>query len=255
MNLIEVNEYFNSFLKDESYNNDISLNGIQIENSDSRNKKIKRIAFAVDACEETAEKAALLKADILFVHHGLFWGQCERITNSHYRRIRSFIKNDLALVAYHIPLDANNPYGNNYGIASKLDLVNLQPFASWRNMLIGVKGELKRELSIEEICELVLGADKQPSCMLKFGKDKIKSIGISSGGSGEDVNQAAEQGLDLFLTGTFEHEQYHYAKEMKMNVLAGGHYQTETFGVSAIKEKVEKETDIECFFIDVPTGL
>ncbi len=255
MNLIEVNEYFNSFLKSENYYKDISLNGIQIENSDSKNKQIKRIAFAVDACEETAVKAAELNADVLFVHHGLFWGQCERITNSMYKRVSSFIKNDLALIAYHIPLDANNPYGNNYGIAKKIGLQKLEPFATWRDMIIGVKGELKEELTFEEISELLFWENKKSANLLKFGKDKIKTIGISSGGSSEDVDQAAEQNLDLFITGTFEHEQYHYAQEMKINVLAGGHYATETFGVCAVKEKVEKETDIECFFIDCPTGL
>ena len=90
-------------------------------------------------------------ADILFVHHGLFWGHCQTITGSFYKRIAAFIKNDLALCAYHIPLDANNPYGNNWGLAEKLGLVNCEQFGSWRGMILGVKGELPVECSVEEL--------------------------------------------------------------------------------------------------------
>ena len=120
MTLCELDNYFRGFLKIEDYATDPSRNGIQIQNSAPDKKQIKKVAFAVDACEATALAAVENGADLLFVHHGLFWGDCEVITGSVYARYNAFLKNDLALYACHIPLDANNPYGNNYGLAARL---------------------------------------------------------------------------------------------------------------------------------------
>lgn len=255
MTLVEINNWFNSFLKKEDFPSDISLNGIQIQNSEPESKQIKKIAFAVDACEETAKRAAEAGADLLFVHHGLFWGGCQTITGSFYKRISTFIKNDLALCAYHIPLDANNPYGNNWGLAARLGLRNCESFGTWRGMVLGVKGELSEELTINELAERVLRKGVTPRSVLSLGKEKIKTVGIISGGASDDVADAIEQGLDCYITGEFAHEDYHLAREMGINVIGGGHYETETVGVSLVMEKVEKELGIECIFVDVPTNL
>ena len=255
MTLVEINNWFNSFLKKEDFPSDISLNGIQIQNSEPESKQIKKIAFAVDACEETAKKAAEAGADLLFVHHGLFWGGCQTITGSFYKRISTFIKNDLALCAYHIPLDANNPYGNNWGLAARLGLRNCESFGTWRGMVLGVKGELSEELTINELAERVLRKGVTPRSVLSLGKEKIKTVGIISGGASDDVADAIEHGLDCYITGEFAHEDYHLAREMGINVIGGGHYETETVGVSLVMEKVEKELGIECIFVAVPTNL
>lgn len=255
MTLREFDDFINSFLRKEDFDKDISLNGIQIQNSDPDSKQIKKVAFAVDACEATAKRAAQAGADILFVHHGLFWGHCQTITGSFYKRISTFIKNDLALCAYHIPLDANTPYGNNFGLAAKLGLVNCGQFGSWRGMILGVKGELPKECTVAELAEKLMGPGKSPRALLDFGKAKIKTVGIISGGASEDVEYAVEEGLDCYITGEFAHEDFHFAKEMGINVIAAGHYETETVGVSLVMEKVQAETGLECIFIDEPTGL
>ena len=255
MTLIELDQYFNSFLKKENYPSDPSLNGIQIQNKEPSSKEIKKVAFAVDACELTALEAAKWGADLLFVHHGLFWGGCELLRGSHYKRIAAFIENDLALCAYHIPLDANNPYGNNYGLASRLGLKNLNPFGFWRGMSIGVKGELEKPLNIDELSQKLVRQGKSVNVKLPFGKDLIKSVGIISGGASEDVEQAVEEGLDAYIPGEFAHEQYHYAKEMGINVIGGGHYETEIVGVNLVMQKLMKEKSIDCKFLDFPTNL
>ena len=255
MTLFEFDNYINSFLKRENFDNDIAINGIQIQNSDPEKKEIKKVAFAVDACEATAKAAAQAGADILFVHHGLFWGHCQPLTGSFYKRIQSFIKNDLALCAYHIPLDANNPYGNNYGLAARLGLTDCLPFGTWRGMTLGVKGNLPKPLTVEEIAQKVLGDGKKPLTVLPFGNKEIHTVGIISGGAGEDVADAVEEKLDCYITGAYEHEDYHFAREMGINVIAGGHYETETVGVSLVMKKVEQELGLECVFIDEPTGL
>ena len=176
MTLNELDKWFRSFLKIEDFANDVSKNGIQIENSAPDAKQIKKIAFAVDACEETVQKAAAANADVLFVHHGLFWGGCETITGSFYKRVAPFLKNDIALYGCHIPLDANNPYGNNYGLAARINLKDLQSFGSWRGMEIGVKGILEKPLTVEQLAEKILGTGEKPLFILPFGKKEIKSV-------------------------------------------------------------------------------
>ena len=255
MTLIEFDNYINSFLCKGNYASDISLNGIQIQNSAPSEKQIKKIAFAVDACEATAKATADCGADVLFVHHGLFWGHCQTITGNFYKRVSAFIKNDLALCAYHIPLDANNPYGNNYGLAARAGLEQCEVFGTWRGMVLGVKGVLPQELTLDQLAQKVLRPGKEPNAILRFGKEKVKTVGIISGGASEDVADAVEQNLDCYITGEFAHEDYHFAREMGINVIAGGHYETETVGVSLVMQKVQSELGLECVFIDEPTGL
>ena len=255
MTLNQLNDYFNSFLKKENFPADPSRNGIQIQNREPDSKEIKKVAFAVDACQATARLAVEKGCDALFVHHGLFWGGCETITGSFYKRISTFINNDLALIAYHLPLDANIPYGNNAGLAARLGLTNLENFGEWRGMTIGVRGILPATLTIEEVTEKVLAPREKPLAILPFGKKEIRTVGIISGGATEDVEQAIELGLDAYITGEASHELYHYVEECGMNMICGGHYQTETLGVNLVKEKLEKEKGIECVFIDLPTML
>ncbi|MBQ9495517.1 MAG: Nif3-like dinuclear metal center hexameric protein [Treponema sp.] len=255
MTLIELDNYFNSFLRKENFAADPSRNGIQIQNSAPTEKPIEKVAFAVDACEATALAAAACGAQALFVHHGLFWGGCTVLTDSHYKRVAAFIKNDIALIAYHIPLDAHEKVGNNYGLASRIGLKRCVPFGEWHGMTLGVKGELRSLLSIDELARCALRSEKTPCAILPFGKKDIRTVGIISGGASEDVVQAAAENLDAYITGAFEHEYYHIAKEAGINVIAGGHYETETVGVNLVRAKLEKEKRIQTTFIDIPTGL
>ena len=257
MTLNELDEYFRSFLKIEDYPADVSKNGIQIQNSDPDKKQIKKVAFAVDACNGTALKAAEIGADLLFVHHGLFWSETEILVGAAYKRFLPFFKNDVALYACHIPLDANNPYGNNYGLAARIGLKNLRPFGEWRGMLCGVKGELENPVSVEELARLAHNKDEKPLCVLPFGKKNIKTVGIISGGGGgqSDIAQAVSENLDAYITGEAEHSSFHFIKESEINFIAMGHYFSETIGVQNIAKKLNKETGIETEFIDFPTGL
>ena len=255
MTLNELDAWLNAFLKKEDFSADPSRNGIQIQNSAPDVKEIKTVAFAVDACEATALAAAKEGADVLVVHHGLFWGGCETLTGNFYKRAAAFIKNDLALIGYHSPLDANNPYGNNYGLAAALGLSALEPFGFWHGMSIGVRGEFKTPVTAEVLRANFSKITKTEARLFQFGKSQIKTVGIISGGAGEDVDQAAALGLDCYITGEFTHQDFHPAEEFGINVISGGHYGTETMGVSLLKEKVEKELGLRTLFIDLPTDL
>lgn len=255
MNLYELDAYFNSFLHKEDFSSDISLNGIQIENSAPETKEIKKVAFAVDACESTALRAAQAGADVLFVHHGLFWGRCQTITGNHYKRIAAFLKNDIALCAYHIPLDANAEVGNNFGLARRMGLLDVQPFGKWRGMTLGACGTLPKAVSVDELARILFPEGEKPSHILPFGKKEIKKVAVISGGAGDDFDQAVQIGADAYVTGEVGHEEFHAIEESGINVIAGGHYQTETVGVKLVQAKLEKEKGLETIFIDIPTGL
>lgn len=257
MTLKELDAYFRSFLKIDDFPADVSKNGIQIQNSEPCKKEIKKVAFAVDACQETALKAAETGADVLFVHHGLFCPETGVLEGAAYKKFAPFLKNDVALYACHIPLDANNPYGNNYGLAARIGLKNLRPFGEWRGMLCGVKGELEKPLSAEELARRVHNKDEKPLCVLPFGKKEIKTVGIVSGGGGgqHDVEQAVLADLDAYITGEAEHSSFHFIKESGINFIAMGHYLSETVGVKNIAKKLKEETGIETEFLDFPTGL
>ena len=255
MTLNELNRYFNSFLHKEDYDSDVSLNGIQISNSAPNEKPITKVAFAVDACEATALKAAEAGAQVLFVHHGLFWGHCETITGTHYKRVAAFIKNDLALIAYHIPLDANEFVGNNFGIAKRIGLEKVRPFGKWRGMTLGAIGELSQEVKIDELAQKLFPNGEKPSKILPFGKEMIKKVAVISGGAGEDFTQAVKIGADAYITGEGSHEDYHGIEESGINVIAGGHYNTETVGVQLVQRRLEEDKGLQTVFIDIPTGL
>ncbi|MBQ8561646.1 MAG: Nif3-like dinuclear metal center hexameric protein [Spirochaetaceae bacterium] len=255
MTLHQLDDYFRSFLNMEHYRGDPSLNGIQVENSQPGGKEIRKVAFAVDACQETISRAATAGADLLFVHHGFFWGQCQTITGAHYQRIRQLLEKDMALYACHIPLDANELVGNNYGLARRLELQDLRPFGDWHGMTIGVGGTFPAPATLDSLVQRLFPGGERPLHLLPFGKKEISTVAIVSGGAARELSQAIEQGYDAFVTGEIGHEQYHQAMEAGINVVAGGHYQTETVGVSLVMEKLARETGIDIVFIQVPTGL
>ena len=209
---------------------DKSLNGFQIECPD---KEIKKVAFAVDASAETIDRAADEGADVLVVHHGLFWGEPIAIKGA----------------------DAHPVLGNNAQMALRLGMTSYDPFALFHGTYVGFKGSLPFPMTIPEIARL-LGFDREGGMdVLKFGPDMIGSVAIVSGAGGDDIEEAIAEGVDLFITGVAPHEIYHTAKENAMNVLSGGHYRSEVFGVKALERLTKGEWKLDTVFIDAETGL
>ncbi len=255
MTLHELHEMLHSYFCIKDFPNDPSLNGIQVQNSQPKEKKIRTMAFAVDACADTIKKAIEAHADTLFVHHGLFWGREQAITGMHYERIKQLILNDIALYACHLPLDAHPITGHNYALARLIGLENLQPFGQWQQSVIGVKGSFTKPKTIDAIVNAMFTDGSKPLTVLPFGKKEIHTAGIISGGGAGEITQAIEQNLDVYITGEIKHENYHTALENEISLIAGGHYATEKHGLRLLMEKIEKETDIVCVFLESPTGL
>jgi dinuclear metal center YbgI/SA1388 family protein len=249
----ELDRYFHSVFRiDDLAKIDSSLNGLQV----GREKpEIKKIAFAVDACMDGFRLATEWDADMVFVHHGLFWGKDLRVTGAHRRRLKYLFENDIALYAMHLPLDMHPEVGNNAGIAGTLGLTDTAPFGFYKGFDIGIKGRLPVLLTIDDAAKRLFGAEHEDLSSLPFGKRLIETVGIVSGGAPHEAVQAIEQDLDLYITGDASHSLYHQCREEGMNVISGGHYRTETWGVRLTAEKVLRETGIETRFFDIPTGL
>lgn len=232
--------------------NDVSLNGLQAGDTEA---EVKKVAFAVDACLESFEEAAKLKADLLFVHHGLFWGSPLTVTGSHYRRIKTLLDGGVGLFACHLPLDAHPLLGNNAQMALKLGLENTEAFAQYHGKKIGWAGTLREALTCEQIIEKLGIRTDAHNVIIRGGKEKNSSVGIVSGGAALDVDQAMDLGLDAYITGENSHQTYHPCMERGINMLCLGHYETETFGVKAVMRYVSEHYGLETCFIDIPTTL
>lgn len=253
MRLGELDRYFRALLSLADFDAiDSSMNGVQVQCSD---KPIQRIAFAVDACVEVFRRAAESHADLLFVHHGLFWGRPIALRGSHYHRVKYLIEQDLALYAAHLPLDAHPELGNNAGLAAALGLQEIAPFGAYHGVKIGCKGRFAETVTIEEALRRIGLQAERCQALLPFGPSEIRTAGIVSGGATREVAEAIEEGLDLYITGEASHQVYHACLEEHINLICGGHYETEVWGVRSLSERVARETGISTQLIDVPTGL
>jgi dinuclear metal center YbgI/SA1388 family protein len=237
---------------DEFSGADVALNGLQVAND---KQSVEKAAFAVDACLESIRRAAEWGADLLFVHHGLFWGRPLAVTGGHYQRLRALIQADLALYAVHLPLDMHPQLGNNAGLARRIGLQQLEPFGEYRGMKIGFKGSLPEAMSLEQVVRACCGSNEQGINVLPFGPESVSTVGIVSGGAADEAYQAVDEKLDLFITGDASHTIYHHCLEGGINVIFGGHYLTETYGVTLLSEKLRSESNLQTRFFDIPTGL
>ena len=234
------------------YGVDSSQNGLQVGDLDAQ---IHKIAFSVDASLATIKAAIAQKADVLFVHHGLFWGNSQTITGRHYERISTMIRNNLALFACHLPLDAHLTYGNNAQMAMKLNLRDIEPFAKFRGAYVGVKGRFASPVTAQQIIEMLGVRVNDTNFALNCRGKKFASVGIVSGGGAGDVYTAMDEDLDLLITGESRYSTINDCLEDDMSMLCLGHYETETFGVRAMVDMVGRELGLQTCFIDMPLGL
>jgi dinuclear metal center YbgI/SA1388 family protein len=224
-------------------------NGLQMENGG----RVRRIAAAVDASLATVRLAAAAQADLLLVHHGLFWGPTHPWTGKRYELLRCLLENDLAVYSSHLPLDAHPKLGNNAQLCAALGLKKLQPFFVSHGQPIGFQGQ--SGISRAELAHRLQRATGAKPLVIPGGPDMCRRIGVVTGGAGEDLRLAAAEGVDTFVTGEGPHWTYALAEELELNVFYGGHYATETFGVKALAEHLSRRFKVPWVFLDHPTGL
>lgn len=242
--------WLDDYLAIDAYD-DPSLNGLQVEGAE----EVTKVAFAVDASLSSFEQAADAGADMLIVHHGLFWGAPKALVGMHRRRVAYLLEHGISLYAAHIPLDAHREVGNNWGFARLLGMTDLEDFGLWKGAPIGVKGHLATPTPRRLLASLVEEKLGEPVMMLEGGPETVETLGIISGGAAWDVVTAAGEGLDAFLTGEPRHEIYHEAFERGINALFAGHYSTETVGVNLLASRLKDEFGLAVEFLHLPTGL
>jgi dinuclear metal center YbgI/SA1388 family protein len=226
---------------------DASLNGLQVRSRKSG--EIRKVGFAVDACLSTFERANALGVDLLVVHHGIKW-RPQKDRDLENKRAAYLKKNNIALYAAHLPLDLHEVYGNNMQLCRMLEVQAPWKFGRYHGIRIGYAGTLKRAISLESAAA-VLNKGLGSACRVhRFGKERIRTIGIISGGGGSMLKEACSSKLDCFLVGEIDLAVYNAAKEYGMNLIVAGHYATETVGVRSLMPLIRDSFGIEAVFVE-----
>ena len=243
MKLEKILSWMDKTLKVSSFD-DVSNNGLQIDRfatptqnlKTSKPQTISTVAFAVDASARAVEAAAKAGAQLLVVHHGISWGGgIKRIEGGVGNVVRAALKANLAIAAYHLPLDAHPTLGNNAQLAKLLGLKRVKPAFSYHGNVIGLTGVLESLESLE-----VLGL-LEKSAPLKAPL----TIGICSGGAGEFAEEAKNLGCDLYVTGEASWGDVIAAENCGMKMICAGHYETEVFGVRALSKAMKKALKVK----------
>ena len=250
MKLSELTAYLDQYLRIAEvpdYPN--ALNGLQVDGPD----QVRRLVVAVDACQATIDAALEGQADLLIVHHGLFWKGLESVTGRHGRRLRALLNGHLALYSAHIPLDVHPEVGNNAVLARQLGLANMTGFGDYEGQTLGVAGDL--QLDRAELVDRIATTLNVDPHVIGAGPVRTARVGIISGAAGSMIETARAAGVDTFVTGEGAHHTHFDAEELGVNVIYAGHYATETVGVKALAAHLDERFDLSWEFIDHPTGL
>jgi dinuclear metal center YbgI/SA1388 family protein len=244
--LTELTSWLDTYLKVADFK-DWSNNGLQVEG----NSAVTRVAASVDTSLRSIEDAVASGANLMVVHHGLFWNKPLMVTGPHRRRLQAALDAGLSIYAAHLPLDAHPEVGNNAMIASALSVQNVQPAFG-----IGRMGELPYELTLQDFAERVQKLTGE-ICLVHGGGGGtgVHKLGIVSGSGADFIEEAARLGLDTLLTGEPEHKHFHDAFELGVNVVYAGHYETEVFGVRALAARLEDQFGLPWQYLHLPTGL
>jgi len=226
-----------------------ALNGLQVENSGA----VTRIGAAVDASTRVVDEAIKRGVNLLIVHHGLFWPGLQPITGGRRRMLEQILRHDLALYSVHLPLDIHSVLGNNAQLASALGFENTEPFFQEKGQNIGLR--IEAEISRDELARKLEQSLAGPVRLFPSGPERARSIGLITGGAGSEIYAVAREGIDTFITGEAPHWAAIAADELGINLLLGGHYATETFGVKALAAHLADRFNLAWEFIDAPTGL
>jgi len=213
--------------------------------------EVHKIACGVSASRELFERAAESGAELVVVHHGLFWDKDSRVVDEVLRgRLRALFDADLTLAAYHLALDAHPEVGNNALLAAELGVQTDRRFTDW-----GFGGSLAAPTGMSDFSAVVQERLGRMPLLFPYGPETIERVAIVSGGAARFVGEAASQGYDCFVTGEADEPTKHAAKEAGIHFVAAGHYATETLGVRALAAKLADEFGLQWEFVDLPNPV
>lgn len=229
---------------------DSSPNGLQVQGAE----RVTRVAYAVDVSVQTIRAAEKAGADMLVVHHGLWWGRHVQITGTMHARVSGLIRAGMSLYTAHLPLDCHPKVGNNVELARLLSLSVKEPFGAYKGTRIGVIATAARPATLKLFAARVAKTlDCSPE-ILASGPATVRRVAIVSGGGAMLAEEAAHAGCDTLLTGETLHAAVHPAREAGINVVFGGHYATETVGLKALQRHLAARYGLPGTFLSAPTG-
>jgi dinuclear metal center YbgI/SA1388 family protein len=232
---------------------DYCVNGLQVPGP----AHVHTIATGVSAHAELFELAAREHAEMLLVHHGIFWGAgVARIDPMLKRRLQILFEADIALAAYHLPLDAHPQLGNNALLAGALGAGELAPFALHHGQPIGLLASLPGDgLAAEELFARVRAITAREPLVFDAGPPRVRRLAIVSGAGTDYTADAADAGADALLTGEPAERSMAQARESRVHLIAAGHHATETFGVRRLGEYLAERFALRHVFLDVPNPV
>jgi len=236
---------------------DYGTNGLQVEGR----PEVARVITGVSANLTLIEQAVARNADLIVVHHGLFWGEgMDRLTGANARRVGLLLSNHISLAGYHLPLDKHLLYGNNAGLADALGLPSeRRGFGDVRGHELGVLADLPVPIARTELAERVMRqvcAGSVPPFVFAHGPERVRRVGLCTGAASDLLEAASEAGCDAFVTGELAERAGELARELQITLIAAGHHSTEIFGPHRLAGAIHAAfPGIDVEFVNVPSPL
>jgi dinuclear metal center YbgI/SA1388 family protein len=214
-------------------------------------EEVGKIVCGVSASLELFERARAAGAQMVLVHHGIYWRNEPLVVDRRQRgRLQALFDGDLTLAAYHLALDAHPELGNSAQLARRLGVQVDGTFEG-----VGVGGALPEPTTIDELVAHVGHVVDREPLLLPGGPQQVRRIAISTGGAGHSLIPAARQGFDVLLTGEPEEPNLHAARELGIHLVAAGHYATERLGVQALSARLADRFALEWEFVELPNPV
>ena len=230
---------------------DYCPNGLQVEGR----PQVRRIVSGVTASQALLDAAVEADADLVLVHHGYFWkGENACITGMKQRRLKTLLKHDISLLAYHLPLDVHPEVGNNVQLAHQLGIIVEGPLDPNDLRVVGLVGSLAEPRSPRDFARKVQDVMGREPLLIE-GEQVIRRVGWCTGGGQGYIDRAIAAGVDLFISGEASEQTFHSARENGVSFIAAGHHATERYGVQALGDYLARHFALEHLFIDCPNPI
>lgn len=227
---------------------DYCPNGLQVDGS----KPIKTIVTGVTACQALIDQAIALNADALIVHHSYFWkNEAQTITGIKYQRIKKLIQHNVALLAYHLPLDIHPHLGNNAQLVDRFELCHPQPFDTGTPTPLGLLATTAENITFATLANKIEQSLQRKPMIVEAHQRPIHKVAICSGGAQDFIEHAYHAGADVYISGEISERTTHIARELGINYLSAGHHATERYGVQALGNYLAKAYGLTHHFIDI----
>jgi dinuclear metal center YbgI/SA1388 family protein len=245
--LKDLVSYCNDYLSVDRFK-DYCPNGLQVEGKST----VTKIVSGVTASQALIDAAVEVGADLLLVHHGYFWkGEAEPLTGIKGNRIRTLMKNDISLLAYHLPLDAHPEVGNNAQLAKIIGMRTEGGMEQGNPHSVGNVGSIPEPMSAQSFSDLVsIKLNRQAELVLGDNRS-VQRVAWCTGSAERMIERADQLGADLFISGEISEPVVHYAREAGIHYLSAGHHATERYGAKALGEHLSNRFSIEHHFIDI----